>query len=294
MLRIGDFSQLAQISVPTLRHYDDLGLLKPAHVDRFTDYRYYEIDQLPRLNRILALKDLGLSLDQIAKLLKEDMPPAQLRGMLAMKRAEIEQQLEREQARLMRVEARLQQIEGESSPSSYDVVLKRVEAQTIAGVHQVVPHVTQMGGFRRPVLDTLYDWLTENNVSTSDIDVEMMIYHSAEYTDENIEMEATVVLSRNAVKLVARGKSGGNRITIRDLPAIATMASTIHFGALYDIPQAIIAVFAWIGGNGYRSAGPIRELHLYGRECDVQTEEDARAPRVMEIQIPVEREQRFG
>ena len=69
--------------MPTLRHYDELGLLKPAHVDKFTDYRYYEIDQLPRLNRILALKDLGLSLEQIKRLLNENVPSAQLRGMLA-------------------------------------------------------------------------------------------------------------------------------------------------------------------------------------------------------------------
>lgn len=288
MLRIGDFSQLAQVSVPTLRHYDDLDLLKPAHVDKFTDYRYYEIDQLPRLNRILALKDLGLSLDQIARLLKEDMPSAKLRGMLAMKRAEIEQQLDREQARLARVEARLQQIEHEGAPSGYDVVLKQVEALTIAGVYQIVPHVSEMGDYRWPTLGALYGWLKTNNVL--DVDVEMMLYHSTEYNDVNIAMEAAVVLGKSAVKALAKANPDDRHITIHELPAIATMASTIHHGALFDIPRAIIALFAWIGGNGYHSAGPIRELHLYGREYDLRSEEDARVPRVMEIQIPVERD----
>ena len=79
MFKIGDFSKLSQVPVKTLRYYDEIGLLKPAKVDRFTSYRQYSADQLPRLNRILALKDLGLSLAQIAQLLDGDLPPEQIR-----------------------------------------------------------------------------------------------------------------------------------------------------------------------------------------------------------------------
>ncbi|HET8841442.1 MAG TPA: MerR family transcriptional regulator, partial [Ktedonobacteraceae bacterium] len=66
MIRIGEFSKLVQISVPTLRYYDQVGLLKPIEVDRSSGYRYYSASQLPRLHRILALKGLGFSLEQIA------------------------------------------------------------------------------------------------------------------------------------------------------------------------------------------------------------------------------------
>jgi DNA-binding transcriptional MerR regulator len=285
MLRIGDFSQLAQVSVPTLRHYDELGLLKPAHVDQFTDYRYYTVEQLPRLNRILALKDLGLSLDQIKQLLKADVPPAQLRGMLAMKRADIEQQLAQEQARLARVEARLQQIEGEDGPPKYDVVLKKVEPQLIAGVRQTVPHVTQMGDLRYPTLSVLYAWLNDNAIT--DYDAEMMVYYNPEYSDENIEMEAAVVLGKAAAKAVTRMPAHA-RVQVHELPGATLMATTIHHGVLFDIPQAIIALFAWIGTNGYRSAGVIREIHLFGREIDIPDDRAAyQQPRVMEIQVPV-------
>jgi DNA-binding transcriptional MerR regulator len=293
MLRIGDFSQLAQVSVPTLRHYDELGLLKPAHVDQFTDYRYYTVEQLPRLNRILALKDLGLSLDQIKQLLKADVPPAQLRGMLAMKRADIEQQLAQEQARLARVEARLQQIEQEGGPSRYEVVVKKVDALTIAGIRQHVPHVSQMADFRAPTLRALYDGLVSiNGTSARDArdGAEMMLYHNDEYRDEDIDMEVAVALDGASVR---RAERAGLPIPlhIQTLPAVATMATTIHHGVLWDIPQAIIALFAWIGTNGFRSAGPIRELHLFGREADIPDDRAAwEQPRVMEIQIPVERE----
>ena len=113
MFKIGDFSKLSRVSVIALRYYDELGLLKPAHIDRFTSYRYYSLDQLPRLNRILALKDLGFSLEETARLLDDTLSPAQMRALLQEKQAQIQQRVAEEQARLARVEARLRQIEQE-------------------------------------------------------------------------------------------------------------------------------------------------------------------------------------
>jgi|GEM_PF-58316 len=115
MLKIGDFARLSQVPVKTLRYYDDLGLITPARVDKFTGYRYYSVDQLPRLNRLLALKDLGFSLDQIARVLNEGVTHGQLRGMLMLKRAEVEDRLSEEQQRLDRIEARLREIEKEDT-----------------------------------------------------------------------------------------------------------------------------------------------------------------------------------
>ena len=83
MFRIGEFAQIAQVSGRQLRFYDQLGLLRPAHVDQQTGYRYYTIRQLPRLNSILALKELGLALEQIGPLLKDKVSPADLRRAVA-------------------------------------------------------------------------------------------------------------------------------------------------------------------------------------------------------------------
>ncbi len=93
MIRIGDFSRLSRVSIKTLRYYDEMGLFKPVDVDRLTGYRYYSASQLPRLNRILALRDLGLSLEQIARVLDEGVSSEQLRGMLRLKRAELQQHI---------------------------------------------------------------------------------------------------------------------------------------------------------------------------------------------------------
>jgi len=65
MLKIGDFARLGQVSVRMLRNYDELGLLTPAHIDQWTSYRSYTADQLARLNRIVALKGLGFSLEAV-------------------------------------------------------------------------------------------------------------------------------------------------------------------------------------------------------------------------------------
>ena len=65
MLKIGDFSALAQVSIKTLRYYDEAGLLTPAWLDPENGYRYYAAGQIARLHRILALKDFGFSLRRL-------------------------------------------------------------------------------------------------------------------------------------------------------------------------------------------------------------------------------------
>src|SRR5205823_6167818 len=121
------------------RYYDAIGLLPAAQIDRWTGYRYYTAVQLPRLNRILALKDLGFSLEQIAQLLDAGLSAGQLHGMLSAKRTELQQALAAAQDQLMRVEARLQVIEQEATMPDYEVLIKQVAATRVAGVRGIVP-----------------------------------------------------------------------------------------------------------------------------------------------------------
>src|SRR3979409_2549877 len=106
-LKIGEFAKAGMISVSALRYYDEVGLLKPIEMDPWTGYRYYSLDQLPTLYRILALKDLGLSLDQIRRLMGDELPVEQIRGMLRLKQAELKEQASELAERLNRVETRL-------------------------------------------------------------------------------------------------------------------------------------------------------------------------------------------
>jgi len=139
MFKIGDFSKLSFVSVKTLRFYDEMGLLKPVKVDRFTGYRYYAADQLHQLNRILLLKDLGLSLEEIAKLLKEEVPMASILDIVRVKQSELKDKLQKESERLDRVEEWLEQLNKEGKMSEYEVVIKKVPPQKVASVRDVVP-----------------------------------------------------------------------------------------------------------------------------------------------------------
>lgn len=284
MLKIGDFSQLGQVSVRTLHHYDERGLLKPARIDDWTGYRFYSVEQLPRLNRILALKDLGFSLDQIGRLVDDDVPAEQLRGMLALKQAEIERQLSAGRTRLLRVEARLRQIEQEGEPSPYEVVLKKTAPQTVASTRTTVPTLEDMPTIRCDLYDELYESLERRRVEPGT--PEYALYHTVEYMDRDIDMEAAVAVNGGAER---SPDDADDRLAFRVLPAVREMASVVHEGSAWEIPRAISALFGWIGANGYATAGPYRELHLYGRENDLFRADSANIDSLLvEIQVPVQ------
>ncbi len=279
MLAIGDFSQLGQVSVRTLRHYDELGLLKPAHVDRFTNYRYYSIDQLPRLHRILMLKDLGFSLEQIASLLNETLSAEQLRGMLLTKQAELRQDIVERQAQLQRVEARLRLVEQEGQLSQYDVVLKKAESQKIVSVRQIIPSIQDMPRCRCAAFEAVYCWLEQNRLEPGG--PEVVIYHNVEYTEQDFDTEVAVVADVPVGGYPAQAACG--EVQVRELTEAFAVASTIHQGPLEDVGQAILALYTWISANGYSPSGPWREIHPLGKELDRK----AFAPFTVEMQIPV-------
>jgi len=271
MIKIGDFSKLCLVSVRALRYYEEMGLLEPVEVDRFTGYRYYSFDQLPRLNRILALKDLGFSLEQITQLLDEGLPPAQIRGMLKMKQAEIKQQVEQEQERLARVEARLRQIEQENAMSTYDVIIKKIEPQTVASVRKVIPVPQDVG----KMFEELFGYLGQRGVRPAG--PPSAIWHDIEHKEKDWDTEVIVAITE--------ALPAGNGVKTIQLPGVASMACTIHQGSYEGFSQAYAALLGWIEANGYHIAGPMREIYLRGpgpTPTDPSTY-------VTEIQVPVEK-----
>ena len=137
MFKIGEFSRLSRVSVRMLRHYDQLGLLTPSQTDSFTGYRYYSAEQLPRLNRIIALRDLGFSLEQISGMLDEDLSTDQLLGMLKLKRGEVEKQMQMEGQRLARLEVRIRQMSESPLHGAYDVIVRDIEPELVATLREV-------------------------------------------------------------------------------------------------------------------------------------------------------------
>src|SRR6188508_3379709 len=132
MFSIGDFAALGRVSVRMLRHYDAIGLIRPARVDRSSGYRYYTAAQLALLNRVIALKDLGFTLQQVQVLIDEKVDPGELRGMLRLRRAQLAEEMAAGTARLALVDARLRMIETEGHMDTGDVILKNIPAVRVA------------------------------------------------------------------------------------------------------------------------------------------------------------------
>jgi DNA-binding transcriptional MerR regulator len=279
MFKIGEFSQMAQISTRMLRHYDKLGLLQPSVVDHFTGYRFYTLEQIPRLNRILALKDLGFSLSEINDLLNDNVSIAEMHGMLKMRQAEITRTLMEEQQRLARVAARLRQLEQDGQPV-YEVVMKQPEPISLASQRQIVPHVSDMASYRCTMFEDLYVWLAQNHVAPEG--TEMVIYYGQEFLETQIDMETIVPIPSDALEELKIYQH--TDIQLRTLNDPLPLATTILQGSIYDIPQAITAIFTWINSSGYCSNGSIRELHLSGPET---SDTDFNAI-TFELQIPVQ------
>lgn len=267
MFKIGDFSKLSRVSVKTLRYYDEIGLLKPDQVDRWTSYRYYSAAQLAHLNRILALKDLGLSLDQIGRVLNEGMTPAELRGMLRLKQAELHQHVVEEQARLDRVLARLQQIAQEEIMSTNEVVLKEVPAQRVAAIRAIVPNYGSQG----PLWGELGAFLGQRHLRPTAPC--LTVYYDEEYKESDVDIEVC--------ECVDAPPGDYDRVEVRDLPA-ATMATLIHEGSYDNFSQSYGVIMSWIAQGGYRMVGPNREVYIRGTEHGVPPSEY-----ITEIQIPV-------
>ena len=271
MIKIGDFSKLSLVSIKALRYYDEVGLLKPVHVDQFTGYRYYSASQLPRLNRILALKDLGFSLEQIARVLNEGVSSEQLRGMLRLKQAELQQHISNERERLARIEARLNIMAMEDTMSDYEVVIKQIGPQLVAGVRDTLPAYPAVGR----LFDEVYGYLARLGVNgLSEIGV--AIWHDPEYKTSDIDGEAVVYLKRPIPE--------SERVKVYELPG-ATVASVVHKGAYNKFSQAYEALGRWTEANGYKIVGPNREVYLYCTQ-PVRQDDDSY---VTEIQFPVEK-----
>lgn len=124
MYRIGDFAAISKVSIKMLRHYDEIGLLKPAAVDPFTGYRSYMLDQLPRLNRIMALKSMGFSLAEIRELLNTPLSLEQIRVQAEEKQAELVHELQTMQEKLTNLQTWMRRIELENAMPEYEIILK--------------------------------------------------------------------------------------------------------------------------------------------------------------------------
>ncbi|WP_424861756.1 MerR family transcriptional regulator [Streptomyces sp. MMS24-I29] len=274
MFTIGDFARYGQVSARMLRHYDAIGLLRPDRTDPATGYRFYTAAQLARLNRVIALKDLGFTLQQVRAVLDERVSTEELRGMLRLRRAELEEAMAATAARLARVEARLRSIESEGRMSADDVVVRRVPAVRVAELTGVAAGYgpEDISPVIGPLYDRLFPLLAAADVSPSGPGIAH--YEAAPDGGGAVVVHAGVTVS------APPGPIGDTGVTVVELPPVEA-ATVVHRGSMDDVLSTAQALARWIDANGYRSAGYAREVNL---ECP-----DDRDAWVTELQEPIAR-----
>lgn len=270
MFKIGEFSRISRVPAKTLRYYDDIGLFTPASIDMMTGYRFYSADQLPRLNRILVLKEIGLSLTEIARLLDDDLSAEQLRGMFRLKEAELRQQVEEAKLRLRQVENRIIQIEQEGQLPGYDVVLKSVDAQQVMSIRQIAPQPEDVGHFMAECALALY------RAGISPASQPLTIFYDADLKETDMDIDTVIPVGDNVNATLEL--EGGRKITARLLEKLEHAACVVHQGQYDDFEQPYAALGRWMEANNYVIAGPPRELYLTAPE-------DGKEP-ITEIQYP--------
>ena len=247
MLKIGEFSKLSRVSVRMLRHYDEIGLLKPAEIDCFTDYRYYREDQLPKVCRITALKDMGFSLAEIVKILAVYDDRRQLEQFFTARKNELEA-LSRDTAyKLTLLEAAREWLRKEET-MRYNVTIKKIPARYAATVQMTIPRYEDEG----MIWSILREETCRMNLVEADPCLCAASFLDGEYKEENVEVMIW--------KTVKGDYPDTAHVKFRTLPEI-TVASCVYQGSYALIVEVYAAVVAWIAANGYESVGPMFNIY---------------------------------
>lgn len=255
MIRIGEFSRLSQISIKALRHYDNLGLIQPEHIDKFTGYRYYTLQQLPCAHQIMALKEMGLSLEQIGIMLNQDLSIEELRGMLRLKQAEIEQQVREEQQRLAMVEFHLNMINTEDKMSELNIVVK--EIPTFKALYlRFYPKEGQIPSIAAEVQKLIANGTIKHTGKW------MGITYAEPINPEEYEFGFTVPVTDEQTDDIEL--SSGDTLALTTMPAVLAATIVVQGHGEKELLQNRVLLAQWATENGYTPCDENRAIHHKG------------------------------
>jgi DNA-binding transcriptional MerR regulator len=265
VLRIGEFSRLSQVTIKALRYYDDMGLLKPARIDQFTGYRYYSVEQLPHIHRIIAFKELGLSLEKIATMLNDNLSSEETAETLRQQEEQIKQRIHEEETRLAQVRFRLHMIEMENKLPDLDVIVKLVPPQRALTLRISVGQenlVVNLLAFQQEIERAI----TQHHIKLTGPWTE--IHYAEEFRGDFEDVEFVLPVDETQTEDVPLETAGILKLTqIPELPMAATYihhstddqgSDTRHISEILPILQR------WIVDNGYKLCGAHRTVRHYG------------------------------
>lgn len=281
MFKISEFARLSGLSIDTLYHYEKKKLLIPREIDNFTRYRSYDASQLVTVNKILALKDAGFSLDEIASILNNNPSITSLLKMLEEKALLIENELNKELVRFERLKTNIFLIKNGGIPLMNEITIKRVEPILIASIRKAFSKSefdNELEGMWKDVNQYIDDKGGKHIVPC------MMLYHKGWWDFEKRQYSnGSEVLDVEVVEPVIKPFDGNELVRVYELPAVDKMACIVHNGPFSTIAKTNEALYDFISYNNYTIAGAMREIYHKGDWLTDNPDEY-----ITELQIPLE------
>jgi DNA-binding transcriptional MerR regulator len=266
MLLISEFARAGNVTIRTLRFYDEVGLLSPAHVAPENGYRRYSPSQIAQLNQIQAFKDMGFSLQEIRERLEQRLTPRELHAVLEQRRDVVRKRLQEDAGRLERIEARLKSISADDSSSRLAIMLRGTPAQPVVSLREKLGNYDQV--------DQLFAALERRLDPRALSDQRAAIFHRCLEADGAIDCEALRFL-KYPVPAIRGFKAYESRP--------ARVAFTYHYGSEDSIGASYQAMAGWIAAQGYQLSAAKREVYW------TVPENKAESSSLTEIQFPVTR-----
>lgn len=249
-LKIGEFSQMMQVTVKTLRHYEQKGLLMPDEVDEWTGYRYYTVEQMQRLNNIRELQQLGFSLDEIGLLYEDDSHDPTI-GQLSRKIRDTEQQLRMlmdRREKLLNWRRSLKEIRTMEKFS-----IQSLPEIIVASHREVIPNYEAIGGMCCNVIGPEMQRL---GCKCPPPGYCFTVEHNKEYTPTDIDIEYC--------EQVEEMGQDSAIVQFKRLPAVPEALCMKHYGPYDRFYESYTELFKYVEQNGYRIVGKPRCSYIDG------------------------------
>jgi len=263
MIRIGDFARLGNVSVRTLRFYDETRLLQPLHVDQSSGYRHYQASQLTLLHQIRSLQELGFSLAAIREALRRDLPVSELRALMEQRHSELKSQICGDLRRLRQIESNLRNLTN-SHKVAPNVLVRQTKETWVVSLREKIRDYAQA--------DELFGEL-ERKVPAHLLTAQRSaLWHSCGQERGPIDCEVLRCL-KQPIKV-------GRGLRTYQLRA-GTAASIFHTGAEETMGESYRILTCWLSSSGFRLHGAKREIYW------IEPDAKASCETLTEIQFPI-------
>ncbi len=270
MFKIGEFSKLTQVSIRMLRYYDETGLLKPAKIDKFTNYRLYSTEQISTLNRIIFLRDLGFNVTEIAVVLN-NWNNEFITDQLDSKRWEIESAIKAGQDKLSKIELAKRDILQEKITMHYNVSIKSIPGYQVLSLRRIVCDYYAEGQLWKE----MSAFAEENNIPISNNT--FTVYHDTDYRETDVDLEICAPVAKAGKDMCG--------FTYRNTEPVPIMACTMVYGSFENIAGAYLAFANWLQAHiQYIMSGQSRQI-VHRGPWNAESPDQY----LTEIQIPLEK-----